>query len=609
MLGGPVCHFEMIRLARKRGHFALRLVFGLILLIVLGFNYLVMVDGPAWWFGGGQRRAYTIQEMARFGESVFGSILLAQFVLVLGLTPALVADAIASERQRKTLHYLLTSRLRGSEIVLGKLLARLLTVGVFLAITLPIASLLTLVGGVDPEVLVLAYASMAAMAYFVASLAIWASAASRRPREAVGLAYALTFLWLFGPSLLAGLAYLLPEPWGSKVGGALDAAFRWAWPSSPLNFVGQVGSLVAGQRDVLRSYVAWMIGTLAVYGTLFVAVSAWRLRPWFRRHEGRGERKSRSVARRVFPKPPCGDDPVYWREAFVVGSGGGWGRVFVRAIGLVIGVAIVGGGIYYSAFAFQELVKFGYLYGDPAPYESRMAFNLYLRFAATGLFGLWLLNLAGLTGASIASEREADTWISLLSTPLDGPEVLRGKILGALRATWMPGVAVVGLWMLGLIAGAVHPLGLVLALGKAAMFVWFTVALGTYCSLKAKTAWRAQTTTQGILILPHVCCLMPIPSVLMMLGYSLLSYSEINAVLNNHRSVFDDWWFGGLILGYYVLGIALYAGSAYGLTMGCLRGFDAAADRPGSGPSGRRFARGTAAKDVFVAEPDGDELV
>ena len=57
---------------------------------------------------------------------------------------------IANEKQRKTLHYLLSSRLTSGEIVLGKLLARMLHVAVFLAIGLPIMSLLTLFGGVDP---------------------------------------------------------------------------------------------------------------------------------------------------------------------------------------------------------------------------------------------------------------------------------------------------------------------------------------------------------------------------------------------------------------------------------------------------------------------------
>ena len=42
-------------------------------------------------------------------------------MLILVLVPALVSGVIADEKQRKTLHYLLTSRLDDLEIVVGKL--------------------------------------------------------------------------------------------------------------------------------------------------------------------------------------------------------------------------------------------------------------------------------------------------------------------------------------------------------------------------------------------------------------------------------------------------------------------------------------------------------
>ena len=66
---------------------------------------------------------------------------------VLVLTPAIVAGVIADEKQRKTLQYLMVSRLNSAEIVLGKLFARLLHIGVFLAIGLPVMSLTSLFGG------------------------------------------------------------------------------------------------------------------------------------------------------------------------------------------------------------------------------------------------------------------------------------------------------------------------------------------------------------------------------------------------------------------------------------------------------------------------------
>ena len=144
MFVGPLCYFELVRMARRGRLFALRLVFGLVLLGILAVNYLGHSRSMPLW---SSPEAFSIAEMARFGQTLFASIMAAQAALVLVLTPALVADAIASERQRKTLDHLLASPLDSREIVLGKLASRVLGVGVFPALVLPIMSLLTLVLG------------------------------------------------------------------------------------------------------------------------------------------------------------------------------------------------------------------------------------------------------------------------------------------------------------------------------------------------------------------------------------------------------------------------------------------------------------------------------
>ena len=47
------------------------------------------------------------------------------------------------------------------------------------------------------------------------------------------------------------------------------------------------------------------------------------------------------------------------------------------------------------------------------------------------LYVLMALLLAASAATGITMEREKDTWISLVSTPLEGREILTGKILGA----------------------------------------------------------------------------------------------------------------------------------------------------------------------------------
>jgi hypothetical protein len=151
-------------------------------------------------------------------------------------------------------------------------------------------------------------------------------------------------------------------------------------------------------------------------------------------------------------------------------------------------------------------------------------------------------------------------------------------MLGPLRATAPFGVTLGALWLIGLAAGAVHPLGLLNAIVVAVILAWFTTALGTYISLKSLLTWKARLWTQGILIAPHVCCLLPLPSALMLVGISLWSYAETHAMWNAELS--SEPGVVILLSAYYIGGIAFYAIAAYFLTRGVFRRFDALADRP-----------------------------
>ena len=110
-----------------------------------------------------------------FAFSAFCAITIGQEILVLLLTPALVAGVIADEKQRKTLHYLMASRLSSAEIVLGKLLVRMLYVTVLLGVSLPVLSLLVLMGGVDPRLVLLSCGATLSTGWFLAALSIWVS--------------------------------------------------------------------------------------------------------------------------------------------------------------------------------------------------------------------------------------------------------------------------------------------------------------------------------------------------------------------------------------------------------------------------------------------------
>jgi hypothetical protein len=265
-----------------------------------------------------------------------------QALIVLALVPALAGGALAEERARRTLPGLLASRLSGAAIVLDKLVARMLHVGVIMAVGLPIACLLGLLGGVDPRSVAYAYGGTLSTAFFLAALSLLVSVYARAPRDAVLLLYLIEALWLVVP-WFANFALA-----GSPSLRALASVNDWIVPTTPLSLVGPstvsawsgrgpIHGFLRGSRLVspaalaragagpgtLTTPWAWMVGLQLAYGAAFLAWASWRLRPTarlladppLRRFSlGRGRR-------RIRPRPACGDDPMLWKERYSAGSG------------------------------------------------------------------------------------------------------------------------------------------------------------------------------------------------------------------------------------------------------------------------------------------------
>jgi ABC-type transport system involved in multi-copper enzyme maturation permease subunit len=210
MLMGPIFRAELLRTARRGRYYVLRFDYGSVLLLLVWSGYEQA-------FGSDQTA--TIAAVANFAFESFIMFAVVQLLTVLVLVPPLFAGTIADEKQRKTLHYLMASRLSGGEIVADKTLGRLPHLVVFLAIGLPVISLIGLFGGVPPEFVIVAYVGTVSSCVFAVALSVLVSTLARRVRYAVLVSYVLIFFWLFIPSFVAffgsrmyGLTYQWIQP-------------------------------------------------------------------------------------------------------------------------------------------------------------------------------------------------------------------------------------------------------------------------------------------------------------------------------------------------------------------------------------------------------------
>jgi hypothetical protein len=235
-----------------------------------------------------------------------------------------------------------------------------------------------------------------------------------------------------------------------------------------------------------------------------------------------------------------------------------------------------------------------------------------LRESSTLLFGLLMLAVTSAGAVSVTTEREQDTWTSLRATLVTETEIVRGKLIGAAWGARRLFLALGAIWTVGLLAGAIHPLGVLAATVALGVFAWFASALGLFLSIKARNSTRALVAAVAVLLILNggylalFAGLRDGPSWVLRAGVvpfvewaSLLSYRDVAAfrepsprgILADglYRNVIDpglrDRYLGGLgrhtldAAAMYLVSIGLYSVFALALTRAALRAFRKADDR------------------------------
>ena len=513
---GPVMRYELITTARRGRYYLARVIYGSVLLA------LMWGESARW--DASHPAGATPEEVHRFAESTFIAFARTQFTALLILLPALVAGVIADEHQRKTLHYLLASRLSSLEIVLGKLGARLLHVGVFVALGLPIVCLLALYGGLDPWKVFCIYTATFTTVVSVAGMSILVSVLARRPRDAVLAAYAIGAIWLLGPAAIQDVAPYLEGP------------LWWVWPANNLmlltNPLAVLDRMTSGYgywpgRDYFdfripgwtpEDLAFWaMVAIQALAGSLFLVAAVAGLRPlrgssWPGAEPRKGRwtrlrsrleavarnRAAAAVARNELlasriRRPACGDAPMVWKERYTT-LGGGLRWLGGRPVVLFCGVLL---GCYLFDVAYPALAG---MWGGRSPGRGLLEINRALRAATSALSALGLLAIAAGSAVAITGEREQDTWISLATTLLTPAEVIGAKLLGAVWGARRIGLALTITWAVGILLGAIHPYGVLLAGVIAAVAAGFASAFGLFASTIARNSTRSLVATFTLLL-------------------------------------------------------------------------------------------------------------
>ncbi|MBX3415716.1 MAG: ABC transporter permease [Pirellulales bacterium] len=494
---GPIFGAEMTTGARRLRFFLTRATYGLLLFLILWTNYS---------FLGLDRQGYntsslSINQVAQFSGQFFFFFTFLQLWALMLVSPAALGSLIARERERRTIEYLFATDLTNREIVLGKFAAGWCYVASLLITGLPVLALVMMMGGIAPAELLAVFSVTISTSVFVAALAILVSVRTRRARDGITQTYLLMLFVFVGPFLVS---MLLLEPLRSSYEGPLPdgAAYvlDWLTAINPIlvlgrSAIGSGGSFFSRRHEVVELILGQSVGSVLV-----LALAVWSVRRAHLHTASVGVARTTGRWRLPSWRPQVGQRAMLWKEVFIERVSGRRGMIARTAIVILT----------LAALALTGFLVIGGLesrFQRDVMDDQWAAMNVALgTVIACGL----LLVVAVRASTSIATERDRDTWISLICSPLSASEILWAKLAGALFAVrWLLLLVAIN-WFATLVLTPMFALSLPFLAGTLAILAFAVAALGVFFSLWCQNATRALMSTLAVVFTLgggyYLCC-------------------------------------------------------------------------------------------------------
>jgi ABC-type transport system involved in multi-copper enzyme maturation permease subunit len=498
-LFGPVLFYDLVRSARRLRFVVIRTLYALLVAFVLCWMFWIFVIEQGW--------RMPAERMSTFATGFFYTFLMIQFFTVVLLTPAYVAGAVAEEKERKTLEFILATDLRNREIVLGKLVSRLLNLTLLLLAGVPILSFLQFLGGIDLKLVLAGFSATALTMFSLAGLSMLNSVLCRRARDAIVLTYLMAVAYYL---VASGSLIIFPLTTSGTIPG-LATFPSFGNFKSPVELgdlvvwlnAGNVGYAVfrlgrgASASAVFDQELPAVLGGYAAFHALAgMACLGWsvlRLRVLALRERVRSSPRTKAGRGRVRRLRRVGRHPMIWKEVYAEGG------LQLNSLGrIVAGVLLLA--------SFLPIIIIVWVYVDNGFHargwdEVSEAINAaQMRFVGTVVACLLLLAVVVRAAGSVRSEHERHTFDELLTTRLTNSEILFGKWLGAVMSVrW--GWAWLGLiWFISLVTGGVLIVALPMIFVAWVVYAAVGAGIGLWFSVGSKSTLRATVAALATMI-------------------------------------------------------------------------------------------------------------
>ncbi len=524
MFIGPVFTREVTISPRRARTFVGRAVYGGILLLLTATAWLVMT---------GTQLIVDTGDFSRFGSALFRLIAPLQLMMILFFAALLAAGGAAREKERKTLILLLLTRMTNSELVLGKLLASLLEVIIFVLLSVPLLMILALFGGVSYPQIVRSTLVILFGALVCGSVGSCIALRREKTFQAISVTVLLIVLWLVVWQLV-GAGLFGSRPCGipaERLAGWMSpwrALFDAMGPDAPADGAG-IPARLAAILSPVAGYLA--ASTALIFAVNLTAIL--RVRVWNPSREARQTIPEDDTWRKSVPRTqnspadnpydnltdnlfaleaehpdlaaessaasslpsdkvridpalsaaggkvrPVWNNPIVWRE--IRTHAYGRRNLIVSAVYLLL--AAMSFVAVHSLFA-----------GGAAPSAARLAGPLVPLF----ILSLLLVNAQAVT--SLTSERDGGTFVLLLVSDISPKEFVWGKLGGAFYnmrlMVVIPFLLCAYVWYLGGMT-ALH--AFFLFTGMAVLY-FFSAMVGVHIGMQYENTRSSLASSLGVI--------------------------------------------------------------------------------------------------------------
>jgi len=496
-LTGPIFEKELRVSSRRKRNYALRFAYVALLTVFI----LVAWKTSARPAGSGSA-VYQLSRMPETGKGIITIVIWFQFIAGQLIAALMMSTAISEEIQRRTLGVLMTTPIGSFQIVLGKLLSKLLQLVLLLAISLPLLAIVRVFGGVPWDYVVSSLCVTLTAAVFAGTLSLLFSTCTRQSQQVLARTASVCFIIYAVPLIVV---QLIRQRYGVTL--ATNAELSYANPFMIMAFTtnAMLSSLPGGPLAI------WVIhcAIMAALSALLLILSAAGVRRaalrqatgqpgiFSTRKERRAARANRRAERGVAVRPgrviPVKGHPIVWKEMrTVLARSGRFTAVLSTVLSVCVGIFAYGYCGYKGWLALHEV---------------------HAAFVVAYLF-LGLLRAATSAATSITTEREARTWPALLATSMTDREIVFGKVIGSALQGWPFWLLLAAHTLIFSIAGYINVLAVVPLAALAVSSALLVSAIGVFFS----SSFRRSSVAGALNLIAifvfnfPVCC--PVPTFL-----------------------------------------------------------------------------------------------